>query len=72
MTVALPLDKMNILEKLSIMEVLWDDICRNAPDFASPSWHGDVLKAREQGIENGSDKFEDWDKAKKDIWKSVS
>ncbi len=52
----LNLDKMTTEEKLGAMELLWDDICRNVPDFASPSWHGDILqdreknKAREGGI----------------------
>ena len=72
MIATLPLDKMTIPDKISTMEVLWDDICRNAPDFASPAWHGEILKDREERLERGEDEFEDWEKAKKDIWKSVS
>ena len=54
------------------MEMLWDDICRGAPDFSSPYWHANVLKEREQRLRDGEDKFADWDQAKKDIRDSIS
>ncbi|MBW2108805.1 MAG: addiction module protein [Deltaproteobacteria bacterium] len=63
---------MTIEEKLRAMEGLWDDICRSAPDFSSPSWHEHILKERQQGLKNGKDKFIDWDQAKKDIRNSIS
>jgi hypothetical protein len=68
----LKLEEMTTEEKLQIMEILWDDICRIAPDFSSPSWHEDVLKDREQMILDGKDKFVDWDQAKKIIRDSIS
>lgn len=71
MITTLPLKKMTVSEKISTMEILWDDICRNAPDFTSPSWHGDLLKEREAYLSKGKDEFEDWEKAKKDIWNSI-
>ena len=71
MIVDLPLEKMSITDKLSAMEVLWKDICRTAPDFNSPAWHGDILAEREKKLVNGDDKFIDWEKAKKDIWNSI-
>ncbi|MDL1962415.1 MAG: addiction module protein, partial [Deltaproteobacteria bacterium] len=30
--------------------MLWDDICRNVPDFSSPAWHENILKEREQKL----------------------
>ncbi|MFA6714680.1 MAG: addiction module protein [Victivallales bacterium] len=72
MIAALSLDKMTIPDKISTMELLWDDICHNAPDFSSPTWHGDILKERERGLKQGKDKFIDWKEAKKDILDSVS
>ena len=66
------LKEMSIEEKLRTMEMLWDDICRNVPDFSSPAWHENILKEREQKLREGKDKFVDWDQAKKDIWDSVS
>jgi hypothetical protein len=68
----LNLEEMTTEEKLQTMVILWDDICRIAPDFSSPSWHEDVLKDREQRVLDGKDKFVDWDKAKKDIRDSIS
>ena len=68
----LNLIEMTTEEKLQTMEILWDDICRNIPNFSSPSWHEDVLKDREQRILDGKDKFVDWDQAKKDIRDSIA
>ena len=68
----LNLGEMTIEEKLKAMEMLWDDICRSVPDFSSPSWHGNVLKEREQRIRDGKEKFLDWDQAKEDIRDSIS
>lgn len=68
---SLELNKMTNKDKLKTMEVLWDDICRNIPDFSSPAWHENILKEREQKLREGKDKFIDWDQAKKDIWASV-
>jgi len=65
------LEQMTIEEKLKAMEMLWDDLCRSAPDFSSPSWHEDVLKEREQRIKDGKERFVDWDQAKKDLWDSI-
>lgn len=68
----LKLQEMTIEEKLRAMELLWDDICRNAPDLASPSRHGGILKKREEQIKQGKDSFIDREQAKKDIRDSIS
>ncbi|MBW1699884.1 MAG: addiction module protein [Deltaproteobacteria bacterium] len=65
------LEELTTDEKLKIMEALWDDICRSAPDFASPSWHEKVLKERQQYLKEGKDRFVDWDQARKDIRDSI-
>jgi len=64
--------KMSLSDKISAMEMLWDDICRDAPDISSPQWHEELLKQRELNIREGTDEFVDWEKAKKDIWNSIS
>ncbi|RLC12427.1 MAG: hypothetical protein DRI57_17755 [Deltaproteobacteria bacterium] len=66
------LKEMTTGEKLRTMELLWDDICRNIGDLSSPAWHEDILRAREKNLREGSDRFIDWDQARKDIWDSVS
>ncbi|MFZ5759508.1 MAG: addiction module protein [Thermodesulfobacteriota bacterium] len=61
------LQKMTTKEKLMIMELLWDDLCKNKIDFSSPVWHEDILSQREKAISEGKDEFVDWTDAKKDI-----
>ena len=68
----LQLEKMSVEEKLQAMESLWDDLCSRAGAMASPGWHEDVLADRQARLDRGEDRFEDWDKAKKDIRTKVS
>ena len=68
----LNLQDMTVVEKLQIMEALWDDLSRNVDELESPEWHGEILKKREKELQQGKDQFEDWTQAKKDIWQSVS
>ncbi len=68
---SLNLKEMTTNEKLRAMELLWDDICKDVPELSSPAWHEDILKKREKDLNDGKDKFVDWDQAKKDIWDSV-
>ncbi|HBM16823.1 MAG TPA: hypothetical protein DD381_10840 [Lentisphaeria bacterium] len=72
MSIALPLDRMTVVEKLQAMETIWNDLCRKSENIPSPAWHEDVLSKREQNVRNGTDSFTDWETAKKDIRKSVS
>ena len=68
----LNIQSMTVVEKLQAMEMLWDDLCRNVEELESPAWHEKILQAREEQLRQGKDKFEDWDQAKTDIWKSIS
>jgi hypothetical protein len=67
----LNLNDMTTEEKLQAMELLWDDICRNVPDFSSPTWHGGILKERDTNVKEGREKFVDWKQAKKDIRNTI-
>jgi len=64
---ALPLDKMTISEKLRVLEDIWDDLRRTPDEMPPPSWHADVLQAREKRIQEGSSKFTDWNEVKRNI-----
>ena len=70
MGVAIKLDNLTTTEKISIMERLWDDLCRNASETLSTPWHADVLAQREEAITDGESSFLDWDEAKKKIRES--
>ncbi len=69
MNTSLPLDRMTTAEKLSAMDALWQDLSRNADKFESPIWHGDVLRQREQRVEEGKETYVDWETAKKELRK---
>lgn len=67
MDAVLPLDQMTTAEKLRAMEVLWADLTRQAEAFESPSWHGDVLRERDQKIAEGKEPSTDWEIAKRNL-----
>lgn len=67
MTNAINIEKMTIEEKLMTMENIWKNLCKNADSLSSPDWHRDVLLEREKDERNGNNKFQNWDKAKKEI-----
>lgn len=68
---ALPLDKMTTSDKLSVMEQLWDDLCREPDQVPSPSWHGEVLSGREKRVREGQARFSDLAEAKERIRKAT-
>ena len=67
MNISLLLDKMTRLDKIAVMEKLWDDLCRDPDSFPSPKWHKEVLEAREKEANEGKAKFTDFDQAKERI-----
>ena len=67
MDISLPLDKMTSLDKIAVIEKLWDDLCRDPEAVPSPTWHKDVLEAREKEINQGRAKFTSFDRAKEKI-----
>lgn len=69
MEVAIPLDKMTTSDKLRALEAIWDDLWRTPNEVPSPSWHADVLQAREDRVRDGSSQFGDWADAKRGIRK---
>lgn len=64
MNTTLPLASMTTDEKLRVMEQLWEDLCRDERQVASPDWHGDVLAAREARVASGEARFSDLEEVK--------
>ena len=60
------INDMSMEQKLSTMEMLWDDLCKNSR-YESPSWHNEVLGIRERQIQEGSDNPINWQQAKRNI-----
>jgi hypothetical protein len=67
MDISLPIDKMTSLDKIAVMEKLWDDLCRDPDSIPSPKWHAEVLEAREKEANEGKTEFTAFDQAKERI-----
>ncbi|OGQ98733.1 MAG: hypothetical protein A2521_13000 [Deltaproteobacteria bacterium RIFOXYD12_FULL_57_12] len=68
---ALPIDKMTVSDKLQLMELLWDDLCRTPEQVPSPGWHEKILQERAKRTTEGTAKFSNWSEAKENIRNSV-
>jgi hypothetical protein len=63
-SIALPIDRMTIEEKLMAMEALWDNICRDEANIPVQDWHKQILDERQRQIDAGEARFVDWETAK--------
>jgi hypothetical protein len=68
---ALPLNEMTIEEKLKLIEDIWEDMLKNSNDIPTPSWHLEILQAREKKIKEGKANFIDLKDVKKNIRKII-
>ncbi len=71
MKITLPLQEMTVEEKLLVMEELWDNLLHASAEIPSPSWHGDVLRARKLRVQEGKSIYPDWPQAKKRIREQI-
>jgi hypothetical protein len=67
MHLAIPLQHMTTAEKLQAIEEIWADLSRESESVPSPAWHGDVLRARERRIADGTARFLGIAEAKKAV-----
>ncbi|HBT16847.1 MAG TPA: hypothetical protein DEB05_07840 [Firmicutes bacterium] len=72
MNINILLQQMSTEEKIRTMEAIWDDLCKQADNLPSSSWHVKVLNEREKQVKQEESKFIDWDKAKKHIRDTIS
>ncbi len=70
MHIAIPLQQMSTVDKLQAIEEIWTDLVRSK-DVPSPAWHGDVLRAREQRVTEGTAQFLDIDDAKRVVREQI-
>lgn len=71
MRIAIPLQKMSVTDKLQAIEEIWADLIRESTDVPSPAWHGEVLRAREQRVLDGTAKFLEVDDAKRAVREQI-
>ncbi len=48
---------MNTIERLQIMEALWDSLLYDESEIESPEWHKNILSERKRKIESGRAEF---------------
>ena len=63
----LHLEKMSVEEKISTIELIWEDLSKNATSIPSPAWHEALLLQREAALKKGEDSFEEWSAVKKEL-----
>lgn len=54
---ALEIKKMSRIERLQVMEALWDSLIDEESEIKSPEWHRDILEERKKKIETGKAEF---------------
>lgn len=57
-------EQMSTLEKLQVIESIWDSLRQSPPQIQSPDWHGDILDTRKQKILAGEANFLTLDQVK--------
>jgi hypothetical protein len=70
--VDLPLGKLTLAQKLDLIETLWAGISKDEGALESPSWHGEVLRDRQEALDAGKASVRDWEGAKERIRRNVS
>jgi hypothetical protein len=53
------------IEKIKVMEFLWDELTSAKSDYVSPSWHKDALLEAERNLAAGKEEVIDWNEAKR-------
>ncbi len=71
MQFSIPLEQMSVEEKLQVIEEIWTDLAGTPENIPSPSWHVDVLRAREKRIAEGTSHFLDIGEAKKAVMEQL-
>mgnify|MGYP005830857145 FL=1 len=71
MSISLHLDKMSTIEKIKLMESLWEDLSKKSNELSSPSWHGEILNKRDVSLSEGKDSIHDWAATKTRIRKTI-
>ncbi|MCI5209611.1 MAG: cysteine methyltransferase [Candidatus Electrothrix sp. ATG2] len=54
---ALKVKQMDTVQRLRLMEEIWDSLVYDEADIDSPEWHKDILSDRKKKIEEGTAGF---------------
>ena len=59
--------QMSRVERLKLMELLWEQLSRPDEALESPAWHAQELRETEQRLTEGKEQVREWDAAKKEL-----
>lgn len=59
--------EMTIAAKLQSMEILWEELSKTAEGNIVPSWHAEVLAARDREVASGRGHFVEWEAVRETI-----
>ncbi len=62
--IATEIKNMTNHERLTMMESLWDAICHDQEEPASPTWHKPILEKRKEKLDSGEAKFQTLDEVR--------
>ena len=51
------ISKMSTVERLQVMEALWNSLLEEESKIVSPEWHGNILEERKRKMESGEAEF---------------
>ncbi|CAN5169405.1 hypothetical protein BH20ACI2_BH20ACI2_02660 [soil metagenome] len=51
------IEDMTPTQRVELMEELWKAMSRRPVEIESPTWHGEMLKQREEALREGKDHF---------------
>ncbi|MCX8087345.1 MAG: addiction module protein [Rhodocyclaceae bacterium] len=61
-----------LAEKLSLMEALWDSLCRETSECPPiPAWHEAVLAERLERLASGAESVSPWSEAKERLREQI-
>ncbi len=47
------IQKMSVIERIKVMEEIWDSLCHEDTEIESPDWHKNVLEERRKLLNSG-------------------
>jgi hypothetical protein len=63
-TMLIATEHLTRIDKLRIIEQLWQELSASPEQAEPPHWHANVLKESEEAIASGEATFEDWKQVK--------
>lgn len=63
-------ESLSSLDKLRLIEQLWEELSREPDAVDSPAWHGEALANAEKAVADGQATFMEWEAAQDSLRRS--